>query len=123
MEAGLRAVGRREAKKDVGEVLVGDEAEGLHGSVGGDVLRGSIGYDCSHGKKCEGQKPEHAIHTLRSEELKLYFNIDFDRHRLAVKRRRLKPVLTHRLESGGVKAFPTGFLNMSSLRESSLGDD
>ena len=43
VEAGLRADRRREMEVDVGEELVGDEAEGLGGSVGGKTLGGRRG--------------------------------------------------------------------------------
>ena len=43
VEAGLGAGGGGEVEVDVGEVLVGDEAEGLDGAVGGEVLGGCWG--------------------------------------------------------------------------------
>ncbi len=39
VETVLGADGGGEVEVDFGEVLVGDEIEGLHGAVGGDVLR------------------------------------------------------------------------------------
>src|ERR1700730_6152784 len=49
MQTGLGARGRGVVEVDFGEVLVGEEVEGLEGTVGGEVLGGGGGgeHECS----------------------------------------------------------------------------
>ncbi len=58
MEAGLGAGGGGEAEKDVGEVLVGEGAEGLGAAIGGETLGGHGGIQ-EHGCTEGGEEETH----------------------------------------------------------------